>query len=126
MDQNGIHLIQNNVEEGDKREKPWAEAVRKMRVMVENSQAWQAKWLIFLNVQFTVLCRHQQSEQNNEYVFAITGRKGEIKLNTFVLEDLILYIMVKSIGFDKHGDHEPKSIETDVLFQKNYTGEPLP
>lgn len=59
-------------------------------------------------------------------MFALTGRKGEIKLNTFVLEDLILYIMVKTIGFDKHGDHEPKSIETDVLFQKNYTGEPLP
>lgn len=53
------------------------------------------------------------------YVFAIIARAGEIKLNIFVLEDLILYIMVNTIGFDKHGAMSQNQ-ETDVLFQKNY------
>lgn len=58
---------------------------------------------------------------NNVYVFAVTAREGAIKLNIFVLEDLILYIMVKIIGFDEYGEHEPKSIKTGVLFQKSST-----
>lgn len=43
-------------------------------------------------------------------MFTITAREGEIQLNIFVLEDLILYIMVKVMGFDKRGEHEPKSV----------------
>lgn len=43
-----------------------------------------------LNVYFTILFRHQQSEQNNVYVFANTAEEGEIKLTIFVLENLIL------------------------------------
>lgn len=43
-------------------------------------------------------------------MFAIAVREGETQLNIFFLEDLIQYIMVKVIGFDKHGEHEPKSV----------------
>lgn len=54
-------------------------------------------------------------------VFAIAVGEGEIKLNIFVLGDLILYLMVKIVDFDQFREYEPKSISTGVLFQKNYT-----
>ena len=54
-------------------------------------------------------------------VFAIAAGEGEIKLNIFVLGDLILYLMFKIVYFDQFRDYEPKSISTGVLFQKNYT-----
>ena len=54
-------------------------------------------------------------------VFAIAVGEGEIKLNIFVLGDLILYLMVMIVDFDQFREYEPKSISTGVLFQKNYT-----
>lgn len=53
---------------------------------------------------------------NNVYVFVVIVREGAIKLNIFVFEDLILYIMVKIIGFDEYGEYELKLIKIGVLF----------
>lgn len=50
---------------------------------------------------------------------AILAREGESRLHKFALEDLTLFIMVKIVDFFyKHGEHEPKSIETVFCSRK--------